>query len=131
MGPKAGVAKPRKIEGPEGWGTEGWGQNFTLFFSFTRLKFHSLCSLWASSRGISVVFEAHQTGPPGLAHDDAESPDVEGSGLQKHHRNSTRRPPRESTKSKILGGIKKKERNLGPSSKSMQVKNESQQSQSR
>ena len=32
-------------------------QNFALFFSSSRLKFHSLCSLWASFRGISVVFE--------------------------------------------------------------------------
>ena len=32
-------------------------QNFALFVSSSRLKFHSLCSLWASFRGISVVFE--------------------------------------------------------------------------
>ena len=31
-------------------------QNFALFVTSPRLKFHSLCSLWASSRGISVLF---------------------------------------------------------------------------
>ena len=39
----------------------------------------------------------------------------EGSGLQKHHQNSTRRPPREGRKSTTLGleREKKKERNFG------------------
>ena len=38
---------------PEGWGS----QNVALFFSFSPIKLHSLCSLWASFRGISVVFD--------------------------------------------------------------------------
>ena len=40
---------------PEGWRSERWGARISRFCSFSRLKFHSLCSR-ASSRGISVVF---------------------------------------------------------------------------
>ena len=44
--------------GPERWGaTRVRDPNFALFFSSSHLKFHSLHSLGASSRGISVVFE--------------------------------------------------------------------------
>ena len=39
----------------------------------------------------------------------------EGPGLQKHHQNSTRRPPRERRKNEISGGREKKARNFGPS----------------
>ena len=53
-------------QGVEGWGPEGWGpegceaQNFALF-SLSRPHFRSFffsLSLWGSSRGILVVFEA-------------------------------------------------------------------------
>ena len=51
---------PENVEGPNGGGEGGQrvgagAEKFALFFfSFSRVKFHSLCSLWASSRGISV-----------------------------------------------------------------------------
>ena len=50
--------------GPEGWGPEGdegegWeAQNFELFFPSLDSIFALFVSLWVSSRGISVVFEA-------------------------------------------------------------------------
>ena len=53
MGPKT-----RKRKGQEGGAPKGGAQKGRDFrvFSFSRLKFHYLCSFWASSRGISVVF---------------------------------------------------------------------------
>ena len=60
--PKAGGPNTKKSEGhrgggaPKRWGPEGWwGPTFALF-SFSHLLFHSLCSLKASYRGISVCF---------------------------------------------------------------------------
>ena len=81
---------------PEGWRAEGWGTKISRFSLFL-LKFHSLCSLQASSRGLSVVFEVlgpfkmhvwislgHRVRAPAarfggaarVSHDDPESPDV-------------------------------------------------------
>ena len=54
-GPNLEKVGAQRVGGPEGRGPErpeGWGPKIS-----SRLKFHSLCSLWASSRGISVVFE--------------------------------------------------------------------------
>ena len=52
---KAGGPNPEKVSAPKG-GPEGWEPRISHFFPFSRMKFHYLCSLWASSRGISVVF---------------------------------------------------------------------------
>ena len=50
-----GCANPTNGGSPEGWRPEGWEPRISRFFFL--LLFHSLCSLWASFRGISVVFE--------------------------------------------------------------------------
>ena len=63
-GPKPKRSGGSKGGGSKGGGSEGWGEGvvgspkFSLFFSFSRRKFHSFSSLWWSSRGILVVFEA-------------------------------------------------------------------------
>ena len=50
--------------GAEGWGPEGWGaQNFALFFPSPAGKFVLFFTLWGSSRGILVVFEAPGEAP--------------------------------------------------------------------
>ena len=76
---------------------KGGGPKVRADFSSSRLKFHSLSSLWASSRGISVVFvvlgpskmhvwsslghrvralAARSGGAAGVSHDEQESPNA-------------------------------------------------------
>ena len=123
--------------GPEGWGPEGWGpggwgaQNFALFFPSPAAKFVLFFPLWGSSRGILVVFEAPGrsnvrvwsslvvvceprrpglVGPPGFhtTTRELQTCTFEGPGLQKHHQNSTRRPPEREEKNEFCGGRGKK-----------------------
>ena len=57
-GPKGGGGGP-KGGGPKGGGPKGGGPKAGAFFSLSRHKVRSfLPSLWGSSRGILVVFEA-------------------------------------------------------------------------
>ena len=114
--------KVRALNGgaPTGGAPKGGSPKFRafFFFSFSRLKFHSLCSLCASSRGMSVVLEV--LGPSKMhvwsslgRHVLAQSGCAAGvshtlkrrlcSGLQKHQ-------------VKFLGGRREKERNFGRSS---------------
>ena len=71
----------------ERWGPQekGGGPKFRAFFSSSRLKFHSLCSRWASFRGISVVFEV--LGPPkctfGLSGSSCETPSARHTELRR------------------------------------------------
>ena len=55
-GTQGGDANPEKVRAKKGGVPKG-GPKISLFFSSSRLKFHSVCSLWASSRSISEVFE--------------------------------------------------------------------------
>ena len=105
---------------PEGWGPEGWGpaawgpegggaQNFALFFPLSRLhfRFFSL-SFWESSRGVLV-------GRPPEFHTTARELQTcafKGTGLQKHHQNSTRRHPEREKKSENGSGRGKKKREI-------------------
>ena len=61
-GSKGGGSKGggSKGGGSKGGGSKGWGgaQNFAPFFSLSRHRFAFSVSLWGSSRGILVVFEA-------------------------------------------------------------------------
>ena len=115
-GPERWGPKPRKSGGHMRW---GGGPNFRALFSSSRLKFHSLCSLWASFRGISgsgvaagdrVRAPAARSGGAAMvSHDDPENSKRafwRAPALQtppKFHEKT----PRESTKRKKLGGEKK------------------------
>ena len=56
---------PRRV-GPEGWGPEGWvPPKFRAFSSLSHHRFALFVSLWVSSRGILVVFEAPE---PSIVH---------------------------------------------------------------
>ena len=129
---------PEKV-GPEGWGPEGWGpegwedQNFALFFSFSRRKFHSFFSLGVFSLNFGGVLKTKTfkcarlefsgchvkprwpglVGPPGF-HTTAREPKRTflGPGLQKHHQNSTRRHPERHKKSETVAGKGRKRAKL-------------------
>ena len=73
VGPRRVGAQTQKKWGPEGWGPEGWGPEgwepegwapegggpkISSFFPSPATKFVLFFPLWASSRGILVVFEA-------------------------------------------------------------------------
>ena len=127
--------------GPEGWGPEGWeGPKFRSFSSLSHHRFALFVSLGVSCRGILVVFEALEPsnvnvwssravvspgGPEAAGFHTTtrepkrnESPKVRPD-LQKHHQNSTRRPPRhektprERKRMKFPAGEKKKSEILG------------------
>ena len=67
-GPRRVGAQTQKKSGPEGWGVEGWGAEgwgpegwgpeSSRFSSLSHHRFALFVSLWVSSRGILVVFEA-------------------------------------------------------------------------
>ena len=48
----------RRRVGPEGWGPEGEGAKISRFFPSPALFLLFFVSLWVSSRGILVLFEA-------------------------------------------------------------------------
>ena len=81
----------RRGGGPEGWGPEGVG--------------------WRGGP------EPRKSGAAGVPHDNqrAQTCTFERPGLQKHHQNSTRKPPEREERKKFLAGEKKKERNFGRS----------------
>ena len=55
-----------ELWGPEGWGPEVWGaQKFRAFFPSPATVSFFFVSLWVSSRGILVVFEAPE---PSIVH---------------------------------------------------------------
>ena len=59
VGLGGGRVGPRKSDGPEGWGPVWWEPKFlAFFFFFLPLPLVFFFSLWVSSRGILVVFEA-------------------------------------------------------------------------
>ena len=104
--------------GPKGWGPEGWGPKFRAFFLAPAGNFILSSLSGGSSRGILVVFEspvrshvhvwsslvvvsaARSGGAAGVSHDSprAQMCTFQGSGLQKHHQNSTRRHPEREEK---------------------------------
>ena len=92
--------------GFEGWGFEGWGAQPRKG--------------GAPKGGGPKGGEPKFCGPEaaGVSHDNprAQTCTFEGPGLQKHHQNSTRRPPEREEKNEFCGGRgKKKERNVGRS----------------
>ena len=110
-----------------GVGFEGWGPNpdkvgarrvgrpkISRFFPSPAAKIRSfLPSLGVFSLNFGGVFEA-----PGRSNVHVwalQTCTFEGPGLQKHHQNSTRRPPEREEKNEFSGGRGKKERNFGRS----------------
>ena len=89
-------------------------QNFAFLFRSAAPIFALFASLWVSSRGILVVFEAPEPSNVRVWSPRAQTGTFEGPGLRKHHQYSTGRHPerdkksengaRDGQKSKILGG---------------------------
>ena len=102
-------------------------------FAGVPLKFHGNTLLSPPPFGLALIFlgfglhpsNLHPAGPnslgphgaAGVSHDSprAQKCTFEGPGLQSHHQNSTKRPPREEERMKIVAGEGKKERNFGRS----------------
>ena len=136
MGPEPRKVGAPKVGAPKGWGPEGWeAQNFALFFpSLTGNFIHSslsggfLVEFWwclkrrdAQMCAFGVLWlsceapAARSGGATGVPHDNqrAQTCTFERPGLQKHHQNSTRRPPERDKKSEMVAGERKKSEILG------------------
>ena len=100
MAPKGGRDEPRNTRpqcalpqrsGALRWGPNCGAQNLALFCPSPATTFILSSLSWGSAR---------------VSHDSprAQTWKIEGPGLQKHHHNSTRRPPREGIKKEKCGG---------------------------
>ena len=96
--PKGGAPKGGAQKGgaQKGGGPKGGGPKFRSFFSLSRHNFLSFFTLLGVlSWNFGGVFEALAFGVLGP---------FQGPGLQKHHQNSTKGPPREEERMKIVAG---------------------------
>ena len=95
---------------PEGWGREGGpkggrGQNFALFFPSLAPIFALFLSLWGSSRGILVVFEAPGPSTVHVCALGFQTCTFEFPSLQKHHQ---REDHQREKRAKMEAGEEKK-----------------------
>ena len=120
-GPEGVGARTQKRWGPKGLGPRRVGaQNFALFFSLSRRKFHSFFSLGGLLVEFWWCFEA-----PGRSNVHvwrAQTCTHLRVPAFKNHQNSTRRPPRERRKNEISGGGEKKKSEIlgGPAEGAVQ-----------
>ena len=105
------------------------GQKVALFFSLSRRKIRSFLpslGVWCVFQGRDPQSNVHvsalrlpcetpaASGPPGLhtTTRELQTCTYEGPGLQKHHQNSTKRPPEREEKNEFCGGRGKKKRDI-------------------
>ena len=107
--------EPRRVGGPEGWGAQKGGGPRWVGGPAPKVwprrvggpKFRAFSSTFGLSGCRVKPRRPHQTGPPGLAHDSPRTPNgahFRAPALQKHHQNSTRRPPERHKKSETVAG---------------------------